>query len=412
MLAIQVLSPFGNRIKISSTKGVLNYLRDQFLLDSTVTFLNHGSFGACPKPVFETYQRWQLELERQPVEFMGRRFDDLMNEARARLADYLHAQVDGLIFVPNATIGVNTVARSLDLQAGDEILTTDHEYGACDLTWEFICRQTGAVYKHHPIPLPVTLHDDFVESFWSAVTPRTRVIFMSHITSPTALIFPVAEICRRAREAGIMTIVDGAHAPGQISLDLEAIGADAYTGNCHKWLCAPKGAAFLYVRPELHDKIDPLIISWGDMEENPSFVTRNQWQGTREPSAFLSVPAAIDFQQAHHWDEVRIRCHQMASDMRGRLAELFDLPPICPGSPEWFAQLIAAPLPPCDPINLKARLYDEFRVEVPIVVWQGKPYIRVSFQGYNTPTDADILLNALIEILLPATIGTSAINSA
>ncbi|MBI5929956.1 MAG: aminotransferase class V-fold PLP-dependent enzyme [Chloroflexi bacterium] len=377
----------------------MNNLKNQFLLDPTVTFLNHGSFGACPKPVFETYQRWQLELERQPVEFLGRRFDDLMDQARARLADYLHAPTDSLIFVPNATAGVNTFARSLNLQPGDEILTTDHEYGACDLTWQFVCRQTGAVYRHYPIPLPVTTHADFVESFWSAVTPRTRVIFISHITSPTALIFPVAEICRRAREAGILTIVDGAHAPGQIPLDLEAIGADAYTGNCHKWLCAPKGAAFLYVRSELHTHIDPLVVSWGDMNETLTFVNRNQWQGTREPSAFLSVPAAIDFEQVHQWDEVRLRCHQMASEMRGRLAELFDLPPICPDSPEWFAQMITAPLPPCDPAVLKTRLYDEFRVEVPIVTWQDKHYIRVSFQGYNTPADAEALFNALQKIL-------------
>ncbi|MBM3128713.1 MAG: aminotransferase class V-fold PLP-dependent enzyme [Chloroflexi bacterium] len=210
--------------------------KELFLLDPEIVFLNHGSFGATPRPVFDAYQNWQRELERQPVEFLGRRFNNLMRDARAALAAYVHADAADLIYAPNATTALNIVARSLRLNPGDEILTTDHEYGALDRTWRFIARKTGAVYRAQPIPVPITTPEDFVARLWAGVTPRTRVVFLSHITSPTALIFPVAEICRRARAAGIISIVDGAHTIGQIPLNPEEIGADFYASNLHKWL--------------------------------------------------------------------------------------------------------------------------------------------------------------------------------
>ncbi|HBY06555.1 MAG TPA: hypothetical protein DEH22_01705 [Chloroflexi bacterium] len=208
--------------------------KELFLLDPDVIFLNHGSFGACPRPVFEVYQQWQLELERQPVEFLGRRASPLLAEARAALAEYLHCQPDEVVYANNPTTAINLIVRSLPLQPGDEILATDHEYGAMERTWHFVCQKTGAIYRQQHIPLPVSTSEAFVETFWAGVTPQTRVIFISHITSPTGLIFPIAEICQRARQAGILTIVDGAHAPGQIPLDLTALGADFYTGACHK----------------------------------------------------------------------------------------------------------------------------------------------------------------------------------
>lgn len=375
-------------------------LRAQFLLDPSVTFLNHGSFGACPRPVFETYQRWQLELERQPVEFLGRRHDALMGEARERLAQYVGSAADNVVFVSNASAGINLVARSLDLKPGDEILTTDHEYGAMTLTWQFVCERTGARYVETTIPLPVSSTEAFVEAFWNAITPRTRVIFLSHITSPTALIFPIKPITDRARAAGILTVIDGAHAPGQLSLDLQTLGADFYAGNCHKWLCAPKGAGFLHARPEHHRLLDPAVISWG-WARDASLVGKAQYQGTRDIAAFLSVPAAIDFQAAHDWDTVRLRCHQLAADTRRRLTALTGLEPL-QTSDDWFGQMVTLPLPPCDADALKRRLYDDYRIEVPIVVWRGKPHIRLSYQAYNTPSDTDRLLDAL-RALLPAT---------
>jgi len=373
-------------------------LRDLCLLDPDVTFLNHGSFGACPRPVFEAYQRWQLALEREPVDFLSRRADGLLAEARAALGAYLHADPESLTFVPNATAGMNTVARSLDLRPGDEILTTDHEYGAVDLTWRYIERKTGARVVRAAIPLPVTTGEDFVERLWTYVTPHTRLISISHITSPTALIFPVAEVCRRARAAGILTAVDGAHAPGQVDLDMAALGADFYTGNCHKWLCAPKGSAFLYARPEFHALLDPVIISWG-WEEGNTFVQRTQWQGTRDLAAFLAVPDAIAFLQAHDWAAVRAECHALALETRRRVADLTGLAPISPNSADWIGQMAAMPVPDCDAQALARRLWEDHRIEIPVVQWGGRTFVRISVQGYNSPAEADRLLAALGELL-------------
>ncbi len=211
-------------------------LQNLFLLDPGVIFLNHGSFGATPRPVFEAYQAWQRRLEAQPVEFLGRELGEHLQAARQALAKYLGAPAEDLVFVPNATTGVNIVARSLPLRFGDEILASDHEYGACEKAWQFVCGKTGAVYRRQEISLPVRSPVEVVEILWQAVTKRTRVIFLSHMTSPTALRLPVEAICQRARAAGIWTVIDGAHAPGQIELDLPEVGADFYTGNCHKWL--------------------------------------------------------------------------------------------------------------------------------------------------------------------------------
>ncbi|MEO8394320.1 MAG: aminotransferase class V-fold PLP-dependent enzyme [Chloroflexota bacterium] len=366
------------------------------MLDPGVVFLNHGSFGACPKPVFETYQKWQRELEWQPVDFLGRRADDLLNQARAALAEYVNGDVDNLVFVPNATSGVNVAARSLRLQPGDEILTTDHEYGACSYSWQHNCERTGAKYVIRPMPLPMSTPEAFVERFWEGVTPRTRVIYMSHISSPSALVFPIEEICRRAREAGIISVIDGAHAPGQIPLDMKKIGADFYTGNCHKWMMTPKGSGFLYVRPEYQWPIEPLIISWGWTEDS-NFIRRNQSQGTRDPSAYLAVPAAIEWMKEHNWDLVRAQCHGLGVELRKQIMDWSDQPEIAPES--WFSQMFTALLPPYDPQVLKQRLYDEYRIEVPLTTADGHQAIRVSFQGYNTYEDGQKLLTALRELI-------------
>ena len=389
-------------------------LRQHFLLRPDVIFLNHGSFGACPRPVFETYQAWQLELEREPVEFLGRRFTELMRQAREALAAYVGAAPDELVYVPNATTGLNIVARSLPLLPRDEVLATDHEYGALDRTWRFVCGRRGARYINQPLPLPLESPEQVVETLWSAVTERTRVLFLSHITSPTALILPIAELVRRARQAGILTVIDGAHAPGQIPLDLAALGADFYSGNCHKWLCAPKGSAFLYARRTVQHLVQPLVVSWGwsdrpDGFDKPvrSFVDEQQWQGTRDPAAYLSVPAAIQFQAEHDWLRVRAECHEMLRAARrgieqltrNRVSSRNPVSWLCPDSPEWYAQMASFQLPPCDAAALQRRLYDEYHVEVPVVEWNGRQLVRVSVQGYNTREDIDSLL-AAIEALL------------
>jgi len=380
-------------------------LKRHFLLDPTVTFLNHGSFGATPKPVFAAYQDWQRRLERQPVLFLGREIDGLLRQSRQALGEYLDAAADDLVYIPNATHGVNIVARSLALQPGDEILTTDHEYGACDYNWEFVCKKTGATYIHQPIPLPVQSEDEIIEQFWQGVTLRTKVIYLSHITSPTALRLPVEQICQRARQAGIWTLVDGAHAPGQIPLDLKAVGADFYTGNCHKWLLSPKGAAFLYARREAQPLIEPLIVSWGyhataETTSGSQFIDYLQWTGTRDPAAALSVPSAIQFMRDHNWDKVRRECHALLRQAVERICALTDMPPLYPLDSDFYSQMAIAPLPlSADLTSLKSRLYDEYQVEVPLIQWQDRKFVRISIQGYNTPSDVDALLEALGELL-------------
>ncbi len=379
------------------------------LLDPNITFLNHGSFGACPEPVFLEYQRWQRELERQPVEFLARRATALMADARAKLAAYVGADANELIYYPNPTHAINIVGRSIALNVGDEILTTDHEYGAMDRTWHWLCKKVGARYVHQPIALPVTTAEDFVEHFWAGVNTRTKIIFISHLTSPTALIFPVQALCKRAREHGILTIIDGAHVPGHLPLNLHALGCDIYTGACHKWLSAPKGAAFLYARHAVQSWLEPLVISWGWGDEviaptlergATQFIRNHEWQGTRDLAAFLTVPTAIEFQQRHHWDQVRTRCHAFAAQTRTRINAITGLESICPDTPAWFNQMATIRIPPINLALLKTRLYDEFKIEVPVIDWSQQHFIRVSYQGYNTQEDLEKLLGAL-EKLLP-----------
>jgi isopenicillin-N epimerase len=375
-------------------------IKKQFLLDPSVIFLNHGSFGATPGPVFRAYQRWGRERDRQPVEFLGRRATDLMAGSRASLAAYLGTAAENLVYTQNVTISINIVARSLELGAGDEVLATDHEYGAMDRTWRFLSKERGFHYINQSVSLKS--RSDFVESFWSAVTPRTRVVFLSHITSPTAAIFPIQEIIQRARAAGILTVIDGAHAPGQIPLRLDSLGADFYGGNLHKWLCAPKGAGFLYARPEVQSLLKPLVVSWGYESEMPSasqFVDHHEWWGTRDLAAFLSVPDAIEFQQKHGWDKVRAACHELVCEAEERIRALMGLPSLYPDD-SWFGQFAAAPLPASTDVKqLKDWLYAEHRIEVPIIDWHGRKFVRVSIQGYNTRRDVDALVKALGEFL-------------
>jgi len=364
-------------------------VRELFLLDPDVVFLNHGSYGACPRPVFEQYQRLQRELERSPVEFLSLRrgYPALIEVARERLADYVGVPASDLILVTNATTAINAVANSLDLEAGDEVVTTTHEYGGNELLWQHVCKLRGARLVVVDA-LPATAVDELTGAFG----PRTRALFVSHISSPTALRFPVEELCRRARAAGVLTIVDGAHAPGQIELDVASIGADFYAGNCHKWLCAPKGSGFLHVRPEAQALLEPQIVSWD--WPAAAWADRFRWTGTRDPSAHLAVGSAIDFQAAHEWASVRERCHALAGRAAEELCELLGTEPF-PAHDGEFVQMVSVRLPPCDADALGLELAREDRIEVVAQTWQGEPTLRVSFQGYNEENDLDKLLRAL-----------------
>ena len=379
-------------------------MRQLFELDPDLVFLNHGSFGACPLPVTSAVHAWQSRMERNPVGFLGRESAELLRTARGQLASYLGAQAEHLVFVPNATTGVNIVARSLQLQAGDEVLGTTLEYGACEATWQRVCAQHGASYQRAVVPLPFE-REHFVEQVMARITPRTRMVYVSHLTSTTALILPVADLVAAAHARGLPVLVDGAHAPGQIELDLDAIGADFYTGNCHKWLCGPKGTAFLHARPEHHELLDATVTSWGYVAGSAGhtgfdaytgrsvFERRLQWQGTRDICGCLAVGAAIDFHRLHLTPDVRAQCHAVAVACMHRLAQAFSQTVI--GRDDDFAQMVPIPVPPCDAETLRARLFERHRIEVPVTQHDGRCFVRVSVQGYTTLVELEALAQAL-----------------
>jgi len=372
-------------------------VKEHFLLDPDVVFLNHGSFGACPRPVFEAYQRYQRELERQPVEFLAleRRLPALLDEARVALAGHVGANADNLAFATNATSAVNATVRSLDLGPDDEVLMGDDEYGGMELLWEYVSRRTGARIVRRAF-------DDLVPD------ERTKVLFCSHIEWTSGRLNDVAELCRRAREVGALSIVDGAHAPGQIELDLESLGADVYAGNCHKWLCAPKGSAFLWVRAEQRPGVRPLTISHGANRKKPGrsrFRMEFDWTGTSDPTGWLTVPTAIACvggMLPGGWPAVMARNHALAVEARTLLCAAAGTPPACPDT--MLGSLASVILPDGAsevfwnrPDPLQARLFEEWRIEVPVMSWPAPPrrLIRISAQLYNARAQFARLADAL-----------------
>ena len=384
-------------------------LARHFLIREDVVFLNHGSFGACPRPVFAAYQNWQLELEREPVAFLGRDLNDNLLVPRLALAAELGTASDNIAGLTNATEGLNIVAQSLDLKPGDEILTTDHEYSALEKTWAYVARRTGAEIVVVKMPMPHTSEQAFVDALLAGFTPRTRVLFLSHITSPTALLFPIERLITEARAHGIYSVIDGAHTPGHIPLALDAMGVDFYAGNCHKWLMTPKGSAFLYARPEMQGLLNPLVISHGWTADskapgakgafgNSPFIDGLEMQGTRDPAAWLAVPAALAFRREHGWDEVAVHCRALAQDTARRLGELTGLAPL--SSPEFCApQMVALPIPDCDTAALQKDLMDQYGIEIPVFKWQEHAIARLSVQGYNSKPQMDLLIEALTQLL-------------
>jgi len=382
----------------------MTHIKSQFLLDPTITFLNHGSFGATPIPVFEVYQSWQKKLENQPVLFLGREYNNLIYQARESLSDFLNTGVNNIVFVPNATFGVNLIAKSLKLNPGDEVLASNHEYGACDFTWQAICQKQGAIYRNQPIAFPSDSFEDMTEQFWQGVNKNTKIIFLSHITSPTAFRLPVEMICAKAHKAGILTFIDGAHAPGQIPINLDTLQADFYTGNCHKWMLSPKGAGFLYVHPNAQYLIEPLIVSWGvqmdpALSSGSHFIDMLGWTGTHDPAAYLSVPAAIQFMASNHWSDVKANCHEQLVTFLSQFSRITgrDLPY---KNDQQFVQMASIELPQStDIFALKNALYDIYRIEIPAISWNQRNFLRISYQVYNERSDLERLSTALTALL-------------
>ena len=377
-------------------------MKSQFLLDPEITFLNHGSFGACPKPIFENYQYWQLELEKEPVQFIQKNSAQYLKTSKDALANYIGCSSDDFFYTTNPTVAVNTVLRSLNLEEGDEVLTTNHEYGAMDRTWSYFSKKKGIKYIRQNISLPILSKEQILNEFWSGYTSKTKIIFISHISSVTALVFPVKEICEKARELGLITIIDGAHVPGQLDLNIQELNPDFYTGALHKWLLAPKGVSFLYVKKTFQNSIDPLVVSWGYESESPSdsqFLDYHQHQGTRDISAFLTIPKAIEFLRVNNWEERAALCRKLIRDNYNKFCELLNSKPICPLTSEFLVQMCSIPIRTTKPLELKETLFHKYKIEIPVMKLEDKFFLRIAINGYNSQQDLEILQEALEDII-------------
>ena len=360
--------------------------------------MNHGSFGACPKEIFNSLVEWQKLLEKDPVKYLAFDIAKNLENSREALSLYVKCHKDDVAFFPNPSTALNTVLKSLDLQKGDEILTTNHEYGAMDRAWRFLCKKTGSVYINQNISLPLESKEQFLYDFKKGITSKTKVIFLSHITSPTALVFPVKEICEIARERNIITIIDGAHAPAQLDINILDIDPDFYCGACHKWMCSPKGVAFLYVKKEFQRQIEPLVISWGYESENPShsqFLDYIQWQGTYDISAYLTITDTINFLQKYNWNSITQECHKLNRWAKDKIISEMDLDSLCSNS--FLGQMSSFYFEFQDPLNEKNLIdfYNRYKIQVPFMSWNNDVLFRISIQAYNTKQDIYKLIEAL-----------------
>jgi isopenicillin-N epimerase len=367
-----------------------------------VTYLNHGSFGPPPRPVQQARLRWQQELDRQPMDFFMRQYEPAWFAARRRLAALVGADEHDLVFVENATAAMNVVAASLKLDQGDQVLLTDHEYGAVHRIWQrAVSRTAGAEVRIAELPSRIETAEQVVDAIFAAAGPQTRLLVVSHITSPTAITLPVEAIAGQARQRGIPVCVDGPHAPAQVPLDLAGWGCDFYCASLHKWLSAPFGSGFLFVRPEHQSQIAPPQLSWGRLlpHRPESWSDEFIWSGTRDPSPVLAVPAAIDFLQQVGEPTFREHGYELATYARHRLAEWTGLTPITPDDRQWFTCMAHAPLPPGDATRLQQELWHRYAIEVPIVSWKDRRWIRVSCHLYNRCEDIDRLFQALTALV-------------
>lgn len=378
-----------------------NY-KELFLLDPEITYLNFGSFGACPKPIFQTYQDWQLKLERSPVHFIVHEAIKELENVREKLGQYIGADFEEIVMVTNPSYAVNTIAKSFPFKKGDEILSTNIEYGACDRIWEYYCEKSGASYIKANISLPIESKELFLNEFWKGFSENTRAIFISHITSATGLILPVEEICLEAKQRGLITIIDGAHVPGHINLNLKSLNADIYTGACHKWMMGPKGSSFLYVNRKNQNWIEPLLISWGYKSEFPSkstFIDNNQTSGTRDYAAFLTVSTCIEFMAENDWESVSNLCKKETIFHGKILTDLLNSYSLAPLNSDFYGQMFSVPIHTQDPLKLKELLFEKYKIEIPVIVQNGISYLRFSYQVFNNSNDMAVLYKAIEDLI-------------
>ncbi len=380
---------------------LVQQIKEQFLLKKDITYLNFGAYGACPRPIFDVYQQFQLELETEPTVFVNETGPAYLKTSREALGAYLNCSADDLVYVTNPSYAVNIIAKSLKIGPGDEVLTTNLEYGPCDKTWKYYCEHKGADYKKIQTRFPLESKEDFIAQFTSGITEKTKLIFLSHITSSTGLRLPVEEICAIANQRGILIYVDGAHAPGQLAVDLATLGADIYTGACHKWMLTPKGSSFLYVRKSLQDLFDPLVISWGFNTPKPShskFLDNHQLQGTRDYAAFLTIPAAIRFMEKYQWTKVAAESKRLTQNNATRFCELMGTKANSPINDDFIAQMFSIPIKVASPEKVHDTLYQQFGIQVPVLTHEGNHYLRYSIQGFNGQSDLDQLYEAIVKL--------------
>lgn len=374
-------------------------------LDPSVTFLNHGSFGACPGPVLDAQSAWRDRMEADPVAFLERDIDGLLAAARSSVASFLHADPDGLAFVPNATWGIGAVLSSIDWRPGDQVVTTDHAYPAVLNALGRLCERADATLRVAAVPLPLQDPQHVVDAIVSHITDATRLVVADHITSPTAAIFPAQSIVEACRSRGVEVLIDAAHGPGMVDVDVDALGADYWCGNLHKWVCAPKGAAAVWVAPRHRDRVRPPVISH---EHLRTFHAAFEWTGTHDPTAVLSAPAAIRFFDAIGWDAVRAHNNDLAEHGRAIVAAVAGIGAVGAGrivAPAMQAAMSVVPLPGGvaatrdRALALSRRIFDDAKIEVPVSAWNGRGLIRLSAMLYNRPADYERLAGTLKSLL-------------
>ena len=374
-------------------------IRSLFALDFSYAFLNHGSFGAVPRAVLEAQERWRREIEARPIEMLGRRSDELIDRGRRAAAKFLGARLEDLGFVTNATEAINAVLRSMDIRAGDELLTTTHVYNAIRQTMKYVASRGGGRMIEVDVPLPMRSGDAIVDALAKAMTERTRLIVIDHVSSPTAIVFPIQKIIELASKRGIDVLVDGAHAPGMIELEIESLGAAYYAGNLHKWVCAPKGAGFIWARSDRKSRVHPATISHHLGE---GFADEFSWQGTRDITPWICVADAIECLNQFGWDNVRRHNHALATWAQQMLFETWAVEPTSPLDGSMIGSMATVALPEVlrrfeKPELLAAMLYERHRIEVPVLDWGGRWWVRVSCQLYNMAEDYERLARAVID---------------
>jgi isopenicillin-N epimerase len=382
-------------------------------LDSNIAFLNHGSFGACPIPVLRKQQEYRERMEKDPVHFMVNDLEELLWRSKETLADFVGAKATDHVFVPNATTGLNVVLHNLQLKEGDEILTHSHAYGACFHALTIYAEKNKVKLVVADVPFPLQAPDEITDAFRKCISPKTRFALIDHVTSPTGIIFPVKEITRMLQEKNIELLIDGAHAPGMVDLKIDELNADYYTGNCHKWICSPKGSALLHVRKDKQKNFRPMVIShaYDKPVFERSWSSAFFWSGTSDYTPFLCVADAINFMGSvmNGWEQLRRHNHDLAINGRKMLLEALDQSSPAPES--MLGSLATIPLPAAyhktpytfNSIHpLQQELYTKFRIQVPLMAWprtNPKLWLRIAAQAYNSTEQINYLGHSLRELL-------------